>query len=64
MNNRNSVITSQKSGKINVASIRPTSENKHTKGAQIWTPLNENNVEEERVFVLRQTHISVNYDVE
>jgi hypothetical protein len=43
--------------------MRPTSENKHTKGAETWTPQKKNN-SEWRVFIFKQTHFIVNNDME
>jgi hypothetical protein len=38
--------------------IHPTSENIHTKGAQTWTPQNENKAERRDSFILIQTHFT------
>jgi hypothetical protein len=44
--------------------IRPSSEKTHTKGAQMWTPQNENNAERKGSFDLQQTYFSVNNDMQ
>jgi hypothetical protein len=64
MNNRNAVITiRQNGGEANIAFICPTIENKHTKGAQTWTPQRKITPNEERMLFLKQTHFIVNYDI-
>jgi hypothetical protein len=42
----------------------PTSENIHTKEAQTWTPQKENNAERRESLILKQTHFSVNNDMQ
>jgi hypothetical protein len=42
----------------------PTSGNIHKKGAQIWKPRKENSAERRESFVLKQTYLSVNNDMQ
>jgi hypothetical protein len=44
--------------------IRTTSEKIRTKGTQTWTPQKENNAEWGESFILKQTHFTVNIDMQ
>jgi hypothetical protein len=49
---------------VDTRDMRPTTESKHTKEAQTWTQQEEKNAERRESFILKQTHFSVNSDME